>query len=266
MTVWLEEGVTGERVRHVVLGMHLDYIEPEDFIGRVIAMAASGLKGFCCVSNVYQCVLAHDDPEFRDCINTATFVVPDSVVLQRSRSFLLDVPVKRTLKGAEIMSELCRQAAEMDIPIALIGGKDLETLQILKDALIKLYPNLEIAFAHSPPFGPVSAEEDAAVISRLNGSGAKLAFVGLGCPKQERWMARNSSGGQAVMIGVGAAFDFLAGVVRPSPTWVHQAGLEWLYRLVSEPKRLWRRYLTSSPRFIALLLAEKFRPGRGRSV
>ena len=112
------------------------------------------------------------------------------------------------------------------------------------------HPSLEIAYAYSPPFRPLSVEEDAEITGKINGSGTQILFMGLGCPKQENWMAEHKKRVSCVMLGVGASFDFYAGNVSESPAWLGKVGLEWLYRLTQEPKRLWRRYLILNPRFI----------------
>jgi N-acetylglucosaminyldiphosphoundecaprenol N-acetyl-beta-D-mannosaminyltransferase len=132
-------------------------------------------------------------------------------------------------------------------------------LSRLKRVLHSRYPSLNIPFAYSPPFSTPSTEEAARLIHGLRQSGARLVLVGLGCPKQERWMSANYALAGSFMVGVGAAFDYNSGAVKSSPPWVHRVGLEWLYRLASEPRRLWRRYLYTSPRFIALLLGDVVR-------
>jgi N-acetylglucosaminyldiphosphoundecaprenol N-acetyl-beta-D-mannosaminyltransferase len=114
-----------------------------------------------------------------------------------------------------------------------------------------------VAYAQAPPFRPLTAKEDAAVVHEINRSGARILFVGLGCPKQERWMASHKGAVNAVMLGVGAAFDFLAGMKPQAPAWMQRVGLEWLFRLGTEPRRLWRRYVYHNPRFVALL-AEQY--------
>jgi N-acetylglucosaminyldiphosphoundecaprenol N-acetyl-beta-D-mannosaminyltransferase len=163
------------------------------------------------------------------------------------------------MKGADIMLELCHRAAAANIPIALIGGRDDGVLQTLAANLSAQFPALRIAFSFSPPFRTPTSEEDEDLVRNISSFGAALIFVGLGCPKQERWMASHVKRVGAMMIGVGAAFDFNAGIVRPSPAWVHRTGFEWLYRLASEPRRLWKRYLTTSPRFIWLLFKDVIR-------
>jgi N-acetylglucosaminyldiphosphoundecaprenol N-acetyl-beta-D-mannosaminyltransferase len=141
------------------------------------------------------------------------------------------------------------------IPVGFYGATDA-VLERLIEAARSRYPSLEIAFAWAPPFRPLSEEEDLAVTARINASGARILFVGLSTPKQERWMAAHRGRVQAVMLGVGAAFDFLAGSKRQAPRWMMRAGLEWLFRLASEPRRLARRYLKHNPRFVVLFLTQ----------
>ncbi|MBL8576242.1 MAG: WecB/TagA/CpsF family glycosyltransferase [Mesorhizobium sp.] len=245
--------------RHNMLGMMLDDIVPSDYLDDIIGLARDKRAGYCCVTNVHQCVLVHDDEEFRTLVNRATLVIPDSVILQRARSLRHGVPFSATMKGADIMLELCRRAATANVPIALIGGRDDSVLETLAANLTEQFPALRIAFSFSPPFRAPTHQEDEELVRYIAASDASLVFVGLGCPKQERWMASHVKRVGAMMIGVGAAFDFNAGIVRPSPAWVHRYGFEWLYRLASEPRRLWKRYLTTSPRFIWLLVKDAIR-------
>ena len=247
---------------HNMLGLRLAAAEPEAYLDAIMRIARSGQAGYCCVTNVHQCVLVHDDPRFAAKVNAATFVLTDSVILQLARSLRYAAPFIETLRGAEIMIELCRRAAEQGVPIALIGGKSELVLDQLKRRLAAQFPALDIAYAFSPSFGPVSVEEDDRLVAALRASGALLVFVSLGCPKQEIWMADHSSQLDAMLIGVGAAFDFNAGVIEPAPRWVHQSGFEWFYRLLREPSRLWRRYLVTSPRFLWLLFWDVLKSGR----
>lgn len=209
------------------------------------------------MTNVHQCVLTHDDARHRKIIHDATMVVTDSTILQRVVAWRAGIRFEAPLRGAELMLEVCRQSEARNLPIALVGGRDGEALARLTARLSKDFPRLTIAYACSPPFRPLSEEEERTMITEIANSGARICFVGLGCPKQERWMAKHTSEIDAMLIGVGAAFDANAGVVRSSPPWVHRAGFDWLYRLVTEPRRLWRRYLTTSPRFLWLLLTER---------
>lgn len=239
--------------------MRVDLLSPADAVEVIVDRARRGARGYCCVTNVHQCVLAHDDPGFRALINAADLVIPDSTVLRRSIALRHRRRVPDALRGAELMLELCRSAERDNVPIGLVGGRTLEVLRRLEQSLRERFPSLDIAFSHSPHFRDPSDAERVDLISALRRSRARLVFVGLGCPKQERWMATHTGELDAFLIGVGAAFDFNAGEVTPSPAWVHKAGFEWLYRLAKEPRRLWRRYLTTSPRFLALVLMDGLR-------
>lgn len=246
-----------------LLGMRVDRLSPVQAVDRIVQAAAGGRGGYCCITNVHQCILTNDDPAFRAIVNDADLVLSDSTILACAlalRYRLGALPVRR---GAELMKDLCAAAEREGIRIALIGGRDEAGMMRLKDRLRAAFPRLDVAFAHSPPFRPPSAAETAGLAASLRRSGAQLILVGLGCPKQERWMAQFKPLVSAMMVGLGAAFDFNAGTVRPSPAWVHRAGLEWLYRLAREPRRLWRRYLTTSPRFVALLILDALRPKAG---
>jgi N-acetylglucosaminyldiphosphoundecaprenol N-acetyl-beta-D-mannosaminyltransferase len=152
------------------------------------------------------------------------------------------------ISGPDLMWTLCERAAAEGLPIYCYGSTG-ETLALLEQRLRAAFPALRMTM-ESPPFRPLSAEEDAAAVDRINSSGAGIVFVGLGCPRQERWMAAHRGNINAVMIGVGAAFDFHAGTVQRAPAWMRDSGLEWLHRLVSEPRRLWKRYLVTNTLFI----------------
>lgn len=247
--------------RHDMLGMRLDYLEPKTYLRDIVERARSGQGGYCCVANVHMCVLAHDDTGFAAQVNGATYVIADSTILQRARSLRHGVAFKETMRGAEMMLALAERAAAQGVKIGLIGGKDDAILLRLQHKLFERMPGLDIAFAYSPPFSGMSQQADDALIANIVASGAQLIFVGLGCPKQERWMAAHTDRLDAMMVGIGAAFDFNAGVVETSPSWVHKAGLEWLYRLIKEPRRLWRRYLGTSPRFLWLMVWDRLGSG-----
>ena len=246
--------------RHAILGMKLDYISSNDFMDVLIEDCKAGRTGYACSTDVNQCMLVNENKEFRDeVVNVADYVITDSFYLNLTRRLLYRVPRLELITAGVMMPALCERAAAEGIPIALIGGRDDAVLNALCDNLSSKQPELQIAYRYSPPFRPLSAEEDETVIRQIRASGARLVFVGLGCPKQERWMAAHKDSVHAMMIGLGAAFDFNAGVVKSSPPWVHRFGLEWLHRLTREPKRLWKRYLVVAPRFVFLVMT-----GRGK--
>jgi N-acetylglucosaminyldiphosphoundecaprenol N-acetyl-beta-D-mannosaminyltransferase len=150
------------------------------------------------------------------------------------------------------MERYCAHAAGAGTPIYLYGGRSEQALALLCERLGERFPGLRIAGGFSPPFRPLTAEEREQVVAEIDGSGAKVVWVGTGQPKQELWMSEMRPRLQApLLVGVGAAFDFHAGIVSQAPGWMQRNGLEWIYRLSREPRRLWRRYASQNPRFVA---------------
>ena len=253
-----DEGIADvEPARRNVLGMQVDQLSSDDAIEKILSWSNQSVGRYVCVSNVHQCMETLDDGDFRAVVNGADLVVPDSQILVWSQMFLGFRDAGPVIRGVELMGRLCERAALEDIPVGLYGGTE-SSLQKLQENLQTAYPGLSIVKAISPPFRPMESREEESHIAAIRDSGARLLFVGIGCPKQENWMARNRHILPATMIGVGAAFDFLAGVTKPSPSWVHPLGLEWLYRLCLEPRRLGKRYLKHNPRFIAYLFLQRF--------
>jgi N-acetylglucosaminyldiphosphoundecaprenol N-acetyl-beta-D-mannosaminyltransferase len=153
------------------------------------------------------------------------------------------------INGPDVMWKYCEQAAGGGESVYFYGSTET-TLRLLSKKLKAAFPELRIAGTVAPPFRALSAAEDESMVDAINRSGAGVVFVGLGCPKQETWMAAHRGRIRAVMVGVGAAFDFHAGTVKRAPLWMQRTGLEWLHRICSEPRRLWRRYLVSNILFI----------------
>ena len=234
--------------------MRVDATSLEDATRRVLAWSKAGESRYVCVANVHMVMEAYDTPDFREIVNAADLVTPDGMplvwMLRR-----LGFPDQERVAGPDLTLKICEAASREGIPVGFYGGTP-EVLQSLVANLKRKYPALKITYAHSPPFRALSPEEDAQVIEEINGSGARVLFVGLGCPKQERWMAAHKGRVQAVMLGVGAAFDFHAGRLPQAPAWMRRAGLEWLFRLLTEPRRLWRRYARHNPRFVILALMQ----------
>jgi N-acetylglucosaminyldiphosphoundecaprenol N-acetyl-beta-D-mannosaminyltransferase len=197
---------------------------------------------------------AHDDPAFRRIVNESDLVTPDGMPLVWLLR-LRDGPAQERVYGPTLMLTVLRAAAEENVPVGFYGSTP-EVLDALVHRLVQLNPDLRVTFAHSPPFRELTSTEDEEICEQIRNSGARILFTGLGCPKQERWMAAHRGRIPAVMLGVGAAFDFIAEAKRQAPPWIRSAGLEWLFRLTHEPRRLWRRYLLHSPRFVILATAE----------
>jgi len=231
-----------------ILGMRVDGLRTSIAANGILELAEAGAGGVVCVATVHMVMEAFDAPDFQRSVNAADLVTPDGVPLVWA---LRELGLRETRRvyGPTLMRLVCRRAEECGLPVGLYGGSP-ELLERLRERLIARHPLLHVAFAASPPFRPETELEDASTIQAIEASGARILFVGLGCPKQERWMAAHREALPCVMLGVGAAFDFLAGSKRQAPGWMQRAGLEWLFRLASEPRRLWRRYLIQNPRFL----------------
>lgn len=245
-----------------VLGMRVDaprgYDQAVDLIAGWAIEGAARTVGVATVNNVME---SYDDPSFRDVMDGCDLVTPDGMPLVWSLS-LLGVAGATRVCGPHLTPLLLARAADRGIPVGFYGG-DPETIDALRRVATERWPGLRVAYAYSPPFRSLTAEEDADVVDAILDAGVGLLFVGLGCPKQERWMAEHRDRLPLVSIGVGAAFDFLAGSKRQAPRFLQRIGLEWAFRLVSEPRRLWRRYLRQNPRFLALFARQVARE-RGR--
>ncbi len=240
----------------LLLGMRIDELSPARAIESIVAFAQEKTPGYTCISTAHMSLLVHEDPQFRAAVNGARYNITDSRVQQFVLTLTKGAPLHPTILASDLMVILCEELAVKDIGVALVGGRDAALLDELQATLRRRVPQLNIAYAFAPPFRPMTDEENLAICEAINDSGAGLVFVGLGCPKQERWMAANSPRINAHLIGVGAAFDWNSGAVPKSPKWVHASGLEWLHRTIREPGRLWRRYLVGGPKFLLAVIME----------
>ena len=231
-----------------ILGMNVAVLTRSRTVEKVAHWIDEGSGRYVCVSNVHMCMESRDDASFRRVVNGADLVVPDGLPLVWSQR-LLGHEGARQVRGADLALDICAYAEQQRIPLGLFGGSEA-VIARLKQVLLTRFPKLEIAYTDSPPFRPVTADEDRQHVEDIRRSGTKILFVGLGCPKQEQWMADHRDSLNVVMLGIGAAFDFIAGHKRAAPDWMRRIGLEWLFRLGSEPRRLWRRYLKHNPRFL----------------
>ncbi len=214
------------------------------------AMIASGSRGSLSAAAVHLVMLAQEDPEVRSAVLAATLVVPDGQPLVWALRALGHRNATRVY-GPELMARHCAHAAETGTPVFLYGGRSDAVLVELSVRLRARFPGLQIAGGYAPPFGALSAQEDERTAARIDASGAQVVWVGTGQPRQEQWMARMRPRLAApVLMAVGAAFDFHAGLVPQAPAWMGAHGLEWTYRLAREPRRLWRRYARYNPRFV----------------
>ena len=240
-----------------ILGTRTDSTSYSGAAARVLAWAAAPESRYVCASNVHVTMESHDSADFRRVINEADLVVPDGRPLVWALR-LFGVGAATQVRGTTLMVHLLERAATEKVEVGFYGGRP-EVLTRLLEVCRRRFPGLRVAYAYAPPFRQLTTEEDATVVREINDSGARVLFVGLGCPKQERWMASHKEQVNSVMLGVGAALDFLAGTKPEAPVWMQHAGVEWLFRLVTEPRRLWRRYAYHNPRFVALLAGQYFK-------
>jgi N-acetylglucosaminyldiphosphoundecaprenol N-acetyl-beta-D-mannosaminyltransferase len=245
----LQAPVVAPRVEPV-LGVPLavtDYGRTLDWID---ATVANGGAGYICVAAVHTVMACQEDAGLREAVLGADFTVPDGQPLVWALNALgHDLPDR--VYGPELMDRASARAAESGLRFYLYGGRNQGALAELARTLRLRHPGLKIVGGHCPPFRPLSDAEEDAVADEINRSGADVVWVGIGVPKQEKWMARMRDRLDApVLIGVGAAFDFHAGLVPQAPDALQRLGLEWAFRLVQEPRRLWRRYLRYNPRFV----------------
>jgi len=248
-------GHTRPAPRVSILGVGIHAVNPDEAVDRIEEFAANGGGHYVCVSNVHTVMMGLRDAEFRRITNEADLAVPDGMPLawlarwhghdQRDRVY-----------GPDLMLACCERSLESGSSHYFYGGEP-GVPDLLAEKLQARFPGLNVAGCYSPPFRPLTPEEDEEVVAMINDSGADVVWVGLGAPKQERWMAEHVERLKAaVLVGVGAAFPFHTGTVKQAPKWMQQCGLEWLFRLCIEPRRLWRRYLLNNPLFILLTICQ----------
>jgi N-acetylglucosaminyldiphosphoundecaprenol N-acetyl-beta-D-mannosaminyltransferase len=237
--------------------MRVDVTTITDASERILSLSGKGKGAVVCVANVHMCMETHDNPSFRAVVNDADLVVPDGKPLVWGQK-LLGYREAGHVRGSDLLLSVCGRAEAEGIPIGLYGGT-VESLKDFEKFLKTAYPKLSIAYSYSPPFRDLTPEENRVCIDGIRSSEAKILFVGIGCPKQEKWMAGKKDVLPCVMIGVGAAFDFFSGRKKHAPKWMQRAGLEWVFRFTSEPRRLWKRYTLHNPRFIFFFIMQLLR-------
>jgi N-acetylglucosaminyldiphosphoundecaprenol N-acetyl-beta-D-mannosaminyltransferase len=215
------------------------------------AMIAADRRGYVTAAAVNLVMKAQEEPATLQATLGATLAVPDGQPLVWALHSL-GHPRATRVYGPDLMAGFCARAARQGIPMYLYGGRDAPARELLERRLNERFPGIRIVGGHSPPFRPLTAEEDERALSEIDASGAKVVWVGTGQPLQEQWMHRvRPLLWTPLLVGVGAAFDFHAGLVSQAPPWMQRNGLEWVYRLSREPRRLWPRYARYNPRFVA---------------
>ena len=231
--------------------MPLAVSDYDEVIAWMDAMVASEARGWLTAAAVNLVMSAHDDAATMKALLGASLAVPDGQPLVWALRLLGHGRATRVY-GPNLMERWCARAAVTGTPTYLYGGRSEQALELLSGRLRERFPGLRIVGGWSPPFRPLSEREREEVAARIDDSGAQVVWVGTGQPKQELWMSEMRPLLRApLLVGVGAAFDFHAGIVSQAPAWMQRNGLEWLYRLSREPRRLWRRYASQNPRFVA---------------
>jgi N-acetylglucosaminyldiphosphoundecaprenol N-acetyl-beta-D-mannosaminyltransferase len=244
--------------RFAVLGVNISVLNLEKAVAIIDGFIREGKKRYVCVAPVSTVVACQDDEFYRTIINSADLVTPDGmplVWLGRLRGFR---ELRRTY-GPDLMRDVCEQGQKKGCRHYFYGGTP-EVCQLLESRLKERFPAMNVAGWHAPPFKENNEMENPEVIQKINQARPDILWVGLGSPKQDLWMSRHRDQMDVpVMIGIGAAFDFLSGVKKQAPVWMQRSGLEWLFRLFCEPGRLWKRYLVGNTRFVCLLLRQELR-------
>jgi exopolysaccharide biosynthesis WecB/TagA/CpsF family protein len=245
-------------VKHDLFGVRITASDYDQIVDVVLRAAKERVSAVVSLHAVHAIVESTRDPDLLAKVNRFEAVLPDGQPVRWALNRLHGLEIIERVYGPELMLRLCSRAADDDIPIYLYGSMP-NVLELLKLKLLALFPELQIVGTESPPFRALTPEEDAAVVRRINDSGAGIVFIGLGCPKQDHFAADHAGRFHAVQVCVGAAFDFHAGTKPMAPEWMQRRGLEWLYRLTHEPRRLWRRYLHTNLIFLLKWLAASMR-------
>jgi N-acetylglucosaminyldiphosphoundecaprenol N-acetyl-beta-D-mannosaminyltransferase len=222
-------------------------------------------RGWVCAAAVHSVMVAQDDPLMRKALTDSVVTVPDGMPVVWAAN-LLGEDLPNRVYGPELMQRYCARSAERGLRVWLYGGRDQGALLQLALNLRRMHPGIKIVGGYSPPFRPLSEAEDEDIARQINRDRPDVIWVGIGVPKQEKWMVRMRPRVEApVMCAVGAAFDFHAGRVSQAPRWMQERGLEWTYRIAQEPRRLLPRYLYTNPRFMLGVARQYLRESAGRA-
>ncbi len=234
-----------------ILELNISTFSFVDIVNRIIELAVSNSSSYVCVANVHMTIEAHNDRDYAEIVNKADLATSDGMPLVWALRLLYGIKQER-VAGMDLLPELLNAAEAEDMVVYFYGGT--EEMMRQTERFVKIhYPQLKNVSFESPPFRPLSIQEEEECIDRINASGANLVLVVLGCPKQEKWMACMKGKINACMVGIGGALPVLVGMQKRAPEWMQNAGLEWLFRLMQEPQRLFKRYFVTNSLFILLL-------------
>ena len=242
-----------------ILGTSYDNVTTDQAVDQIYDFISRRKKCFVCTPNVDHVLRARNDKAFQDILEKSELVISDGIgVLIGSK--ILGTPLKENITGRLLVYKLAKLSVEKGVSIFLLGGRSQASVDLARERLEKDYPGIHICGVYSPPFmNEFSEEENREMVSRINSVEPDIVLVCFGSPKQEKWIANHVQQlASIVHIGVGATIDMLAGDVWEPPAWVTRNGLEWIVKLVQEPKRLWKRYIVGNPKFIFLVLISRF--------
>lgn len=238
-------------MRKRVVSLDISLASFDEFVQGIVYLARNRRSSYVCVANVHMTIEAYWSSSFATCVNNANFVTPDGMPVAKSLGLLYGIAQAR-VAGMDLLPQLLREAEKKSFGVFFYGGTE-EMLHKTKEYVDSNYPELNKHHYYSPPFRPLTSEEETEIVDRINNSEANLVFVILGCPKQEVWMNNMSGRIHACMIGVGGALPVMIGMQQRAPLWMQNMGFEWLYRLYQEPQRLFKRYFITNSLFLYLL-------------
>ncbi len=246
-----------EIIRKRVVSIDVSIVDYAGALRHMIALGKQRQPSYGCFSNVHMVIEAQRSVPFQQMVNNATFAFADGMPLVFALKWLYGIRQER-IAGMDFMPDVLKACNDEMLSVFLFGSTD-DVLLKLERLIKQEYANVRVAGKVSPPFRNLSTEENQRYINQINDSGANIVLVGLGCPKQETWMAQHSARINAVLLGVGGAFGLYAGSAKRAPEWMRNVGLEWMYRLAQEPKRLFKRYAVTNTLFVWLLIKQLVR-------
>lgn len=252
-------------VGHLLCGVEVHATDYRTLVSEIVDAGREGRSLTVSAVATHGLMLAYGDPELRWCFNRLDRVVPDGQPVRRALDLVYGTGLRDRVAGPVLMHRVLTKAAKARLPVFLFGSTE-ETLRALRFRIEARYPGVEVAGVRASVFRSLTTDEESRLADEIRSSGARMVFVGLGCPRQEIWLYEWRGRLQLPLLAVGAAFDFHAGLLRRPPDWVGRIGLEWAFRLIQEPQRLWHRYLVLGSRFLAVVLRSRLHPRRARAA
>lgn len=240
--------------KHTIINSKINIGNYANFLSFLTQLAKTQKSSYVCVANVHMLIEGYQDSIFQEIINNANMTTPDGMPLAKAMKWLYGIDQER-VAGMDLMPDLMRKCAQQNLSIYFYGSTDDILARITQKAAID-FPGLQICGMYSPPFRELTSIEKDYIVKQINCAKPNFVFVALGCPKQEKWMAEHRDKINSCMIGLGGAFEVYARVKERAPIWMQKTSLEWLYRLIQDPKRLFKRYLNTNTLFVILFIKQ----------